>query len=388
MSAQARTCSSPTPQGEAPDIAAPPQIPYHPKQISKWNDNTAMKRHLLLTTLLASLLTTPTFAGFDEGLAAYKKGNYTQALKEWTPLAEQGNATAQYNLGLMYANGQGVPQDYQQAASWYRKAAEQGDASAQNNLGFMYDKGQGVPQDYQQAVSWYRKAAEQGYAPAQYNLGLMYANGQGVPQDYQQAASWYRKAAEQGDASAQNNLGFMYDKGQGVPQDYQQAVSWYRKAAEQGDATAQTNLGAMYYKAQGVPKDFVLAYMLFNLGATGGEEQGSKNREIITKEMTPRQLDEAQALTRNWKVGTPLPTKTKTGQIKLAATNNDEPAPTPVPKKLKACNPPTGKTLRYSDNCYNGDCVRTFENGCQKRFQAPYCYDALSGGWSWKPDGC
>ena len=99
-------------------------------------------------------------------------------------------------------------------------------------------------------------------------------------------------------------------------------------------------------------------------------------------------IEEAQALTRNWKVGTPLPTKTKTGQIKVAAANNDEPAPPPKKLKLKACNPPTGKTLRYTDNCHNGDCVRTFENGCQKRFQAPYCYDALSGGWSWKPDGC
>ena len=70
----------------------------------------------------------------------------------------------------------------------------------------------------------------------------------------------------------------------------------------------------MYAKGQGVPKDFVLAYMLSNLGTTGGSEHGRNVREIIIKSMTPRQIEEAQALTRNWKVGTPLPTKSKTGQ--------------------------------------------------------------------------
>ena len=78
---------------------------------------------------------------------------------------------AQYNLGLMYDNGQGVPQDYKQAVKWYTKAAEQGDANAQYSLGYMYANGQGVPQDYKQAVMWFTKAAEQGDADAQYNLG-------------------------------------------------------------------------------------------------------------------------------------------------------------------------------------------------------------------------
>ena len=72
--------------------------------------------------------------------------------------------------------------------------------AAQYNLGIMYCNGQGVLQDYKEAVKWYRLAAEQGYAAAQYNLGLMYRNGDGVPQDYQEAVKWYRLAAEQGDA--------------------------------------------------------------------------------------------------------------------------------------------------------------------------------------------
>lgn len=113
-------------------------------------------------------------------------------------------------------------------------AAEQGDASAQFNLGVMYDNGEGVPQDHQQAVAWYRKAAEQGYASAQFNLGNMYLNGRGVPQDHQQAVIWYRKAAEQGEASAQYNLGHMYANGEGVPQNYSLAYTWVSVAIARG----------------------------------------------------------------------------------------------------------------------------------------------------------
>ncbi len=140
-------------------------------------------------------LTAPAWAGFDEGVAAYKRGDYATALRELRPLAKHGVAEAQYNLGVMYSEGKGVPQDYAKALQWYRKAAEQGDAKAQYNLGLMYHAGQGVPQDYAQAVKSYRKAAEQGYAKAQNNLGVMYRIGQGVPQDYAQAHMWYNLAA-------------------------------------------------------------------------------------------------------------------------------------------------------------------------------------------------
>ena len=135
------------------------------------------------------------------------------------------------------------------------KAAEQGDADAQFNLGVMYEQGNGVKKDYTQAAKWYRKAAEQGHADAQFNLGSMYANGEGVKQDDTQAVEWFRKAAEQGHAYAQNNLGLMYAKGEGVKQDYTQAVEWYRKAAEQGYDKAQFNLGVIYANGHGVKKD-------------------------------------------------------------------------------------------------------------------------------------
>ena len=131
---------------------------------------------------------------FDKGVAAAQSGDFATALKELQPLAEQGVAAAQAILGLMYDNGNGVPQDHVQAAEWYRKAAKQGNAVAQSNLGEMYFLGDGVPQDFAQAVKWLRKAAEQGNPDAQTNLGWMYQNGDGVSQDYAQAVKWYRKS--------------------------------------------------------------------------------------------------------------------------------------------------------------------------------------------------
>jgi uncharacterized protein len=178
--------------------------------------------------------------------------------------------------------------------------AGQGDAREQYNLGLMYDTGRGVPKDYKEAVTWWRKAAEQGDARAQTNLGLMYDNGRGVPQDYKEAVKWYRKAAEQGDSGAQFSLGLRYDNGTGVAQDYKEAVKWYRKAAEQGNSLAQISLGLRYYNGQGVPKDDVKAYAWFNVGSANGSDQGSKNRDSIAKDMTPEQIAKAQELSAKW----------------------------------------------------------------------------------------
>ena len=81
---------------------------------------------------------------------AYNPKYYETALNEWRPLAEQGNADAQFYLGLMYQRGYGVPQDNQQARHWWEKAAAQGLVDAQFNLGLIYENGEGVPQDHQQ----------------------------------------------------------------------------------------------------------------------------------------------------------------------------------------------------------------------------------------------
>jgi TPR repeat protein len=131
-----------------------------------------------------------------------KKGDYATALRLLRPIAERGRAIGQAFLGMMYADGEGVPQDYAVAMSWYRKAAEQGLEDAQYELGQMYLYGRGVTQEYAAAASWYRKAAEQGNDIAQANLGFMYAQDHGVPQDYVIAHMWFKLGAASGNKNA------------------------------------------------------------------------------------------------------------------------------------------------------------------------------------------
>jgi len=174
-----------------------------------------------------------------------KKGQAEKALPLYLKLAEQGNAEAQFQAGLIYANQQETAKNDRQAIDWLTKAAEQGHRAAQTKLGFMYAAGKGVAQSYSSAIYWCYKAAEQGDATAQFNLGLMYAKGQGVAKDNSLAVSWYSKAAEQGDAHAQFNLGDMYANGVGVAKDSEQAAVLYRKAAKQGLAEAVAALESL-----------------------------------------------------------------------------------------------------------------------------------------------
>ncbi len=125
----------------------------------------------------------------------------TTDVNNLTKRAKQEDAEAQFHLGLMYAYGHDVPQDYTEAMKWYLRAAEQGNVGAQNNLGVMYDEGQGVTQNYTEAIDWYRKAADQGNSGAQYNLAGMYERGDGVPQDYVEAYMWLNLAAHLDESS-------------------------------------------------------------------------------------------------------------------------------------------------------------------------------------------
>ncbi len=180
-----------------------------------------------------------------EGERAYKQGDYELARKILSPLAEAGDPQAQFYLGRMYDNGQGVAKNEAEALRWFRKAAEQGHAKGQFNLGVSYETGQGFPQDAVEAARWVRKAAKQGLANAQSKLGYMYQYGRGVAKDEAEAVRWFRKAAEQGYAEGQFNLGVSYLKGQGVAQDKAEAVRLFRKAAAQGVAEAQAALKAL-----------------------------------------------------------------------------------------------------------------------------------------------
>lgn len=118
-----------------------------------------------------------------------------QTLDEQMSNAVDGDVGSQYNLGMKYARGEGVPQDYKAAAKWLEMAANQGDADAQAALGVMHQKGQGVPEDINLAALWYKRAAVQGDKLSQFNLASIYANGRGSMKNEKEAFFWVTLAA-------------------------------------------------------------------------------------------------------------------------------------------------------------------------------------------------
>ncbi len=154
---------------------------------------------IVFTLAIPLLSSVGSGADLEKGLAAYNVGEYETSLAECQPLAEEGNATAQFCVGRLYANGFGVPMN--------------------DDL----------------ALRWYGLAAEQGYSEAQYNLGLMHANGWGVEMNDQEAAKWYRLAADQGLIEAQTSLAMLCHKGRGVEQNLIEAYMWYDIAIQLGD---------------------------------------------------------------------------------------------------------------------------------------------------------
>lgn len=154
--------------------------------------------------------------------------------------------------------------------------------------------------DHKRAFALWLPAAQQGHAAAQLNIGLMHENGRGAARSYAKAAAWYHKAAVQGLARAQVRLGLMYNYGRGVPKDYAKAIEWYRMAAVQGHARAQSSLGGSYGNGLGVTQDYVQAYMWLSLAAAQGLKAADQDRKSIATRMTPAQIEEADALVRDW----------------------------------------------------------------------------------------
>ena len=210
---------------------------------------------------------------FQAGMEAYSQRDYKTALDKWRPLAEDGNSSAQVNLGVMYYEGLGVPRDYEEALKWYKMAALKGHAEAEYNLGLAYAQGRGTPADQREALRFYRQSAERGYLPAQMMLAKMYYEGQGVAVNHAEAARWYRQAAYQGFPIAQYMLGTLYATGQGVGKDLVQAHLWLTLAGSQGNEAARQN--------------------------------ALRTRDLLAEQMTPAQIQEAEKLAREWAATNP-----------------------------------------------------------------------------------
>jgi TPR repeat protein len=198
-----------------------------------------------------------------------------EALRLYKLAADQGNARGQADLGRLYAYGRGgLARDDNEAARLFKLSADQGDAVGQGGLGFFYWQARGgVPHDENEAARLYKLAADQGYARAQQNLGFCYENGKGgLPQDDREAARLFKLSAAQGDPFGQNSLGGFYLNGRGgLPRDDREAARLYRLAADQGDANAQGNLGYLYSLGMGgLPQDYREAARLYKLAADQG----------------------------------------------------------------------------------------------------------------------
>lgn len=228
---------------------------------------------------------------------------------KWQSAAENGEVWAQFNLGLAYHLGKGVPKSELEAVRWYKAAADAGYAPAQANLGYCYDTGFGVAVEPAEAVKWYQLAAVQGNAFAQYNLAKKYQSGPGVPLDpksaekwflaaaqqnfvpaffslgqiyaneftrnpnYPEALKWFRLAAEQGFAPAQHAIGYLYASGKSGQTNYFEAVKWYTLAASRDFADSHYNLGLCYEFGLGVPQNLIAAVNHYRTAADAGHPQ-------------------------------------------------------------------------------------------------------------------
>jgi TPR repeat protein len=260
--------------------------------------------NLLLGFGSVLLVAMPAWADTAAGMQAFKNKDYAKAFQEWKASADAGHAEAEFDLGLLYAQGLGVKRDLTEAVKWYRKAAEQGNAEAEFALGQMYSRGWGVPRDTADAMRWMQmaNAVDSDGPPTDWAL----IEGYGLQQDQEQAAYWYKLAADKGHAEAQFNLGRLYATGKGVKHDEEQAMNWIRASASQGYAPAQARLGARYATGLGLPQDDKRAYFWLTLAFLHGEKSEEKLRVAEVAKLKPADVAETDQAAQNWKPRKPM----------------------------------------------------------------------------------
>jgi len=216
--------------------------------------------------------------------------SYSQEVDDITPRLKTEAYRSYY--------GKGQPVDYSRAYRLYLAAAGRGDVEAQFVVGGMLYQGQGVEQDKREGFKWLLQAAEQGkVSPESLNIiGGMYLRGQIVPLNYLEAKKWLTMAAEQGNLSAQNDLAYLLYNGLGGERDYKKALELYEKAALQGDALAQANTGLMYATGNGTDMDKARGYAWYSLSASQGNTFATTNRNNLMINMTWEELNRAQAI--------------------------------------------------------------------------------------------
>jgi len=248
-------------------------------------------------TVLAGAM--PASADVRAGMEAFRNKDYAKAYSEWKAAAEAGVAEAQFDLGVLYAQGRGVQRNLTEATKWYRKAAEQGNSEAEFALGQMYSLGWGVPRDEADALRWIQMANDPDSDGPPTDWALI--EGYGVSRDAKEAAYWYQLAADKGHAEAQYNLGRLYATGEGVRKDEEQALRWVRAAASQGYPPALARFGTRYAMGSGINQDHRLAYFWLTLAYLRGEKNVEKLRKEEAAKLTPDVVSATEQQAQNWK---------------------------------------------------------------------------------------
>lgn len=207
---------------------------------------------------------------------AYQNKDYSQAYKLFHINAKKNNEEAQYKVGWMYDQGEGVEENDSLAIYWYQKSAAKGHTKAMRNLAFHYLQ-EIKPQYRNEALRLLTQAAKLGDEIAAFDLALIYDEGKVNEENDFLALKWYQKSAEMGYVPAMTNLGFLYYD----QEKWLEAKKWLHKASELGDHSAQYKLGYMYYYGQGIEENKEIAKELFTKAAQKGNEQAIKALEVI-----------------------------------------------------------------------------------------------------------
>jgi uncharacterized protein len=260
-------------------------------------------RKLALALFILVTAVPGAWAGVRDAVDAYDKGDYATALAACKSAAEQGDASCQNFLGILFARGKGVPKDDAEAVKWYRRAADQGNGYAQLNLGFAYEQGHGVPRNDAEAAKWYLAAANQHIPQAQLALGLFRLR---VDHDEREAVKWIRLAARQGLPLAQLALGGAYETGRGIKKNDRQAAKWFLLSAEGGDGAGQASIARLYEQGIGVEKDLPESYFWYAVANKNSTTPDRERKAIqdalkrLSAKLAPKQIAEAESAAKGF----------------------------------------------------------------------------------------
>ena len=214
--------------------------------------------------------------------------DYQQALLGYQKAADKGDPLGQFDLGLIYEKGKGIPVDEVKAKELYQKAADQGHVQAMVQLAGLYFNGATGSRDQDAALEWYKKAADKGDRDALYQLGLLSETGVATKLDFSEALQYYQKAANKGDAKAMLALARIYQYGLGVAKDNQQAMHYYKKLAEMGNAFAQYQLATFYYEGLDGKRMPQEGKHLLQQAQANGSPQATKVLQWLDAQAEPR----------------------------------------------------------------------------------------------------